>query len=233
MSRGIYILGGMGPQASAVLYRLIIDKAQARYGAVNNEDYPEVAIHSIPVPDFISDESREDEALQMLIDRVLAIPTDIYDEFAIACNTAHLLVPDLVSRTSLSFVSMIDGVAERVAGHRAKKIGLLASPVTIKTGLYQKALEKHGAVLVTPGADTYAVIDDAIRAVIANEPLEAHRAKLKQIVGTMRGNGAELIVLGCTELPLVFGDAAGDDMISSLDVLSDDLLESYYRQPDN
>ena len=49
----------------------------------------------------------------------------------------------------------------------------------------------------------------------------------------MRAEGAELIVLGCTELPLVFGDNPDDDFVSCLNVLSDDLLKSYYRQADN
>src|SRR3989344_3827305 len=66
----IGILGGMGPDASARLYQLMIEMARSEFGARKNEDYPEIVLQSIPVPDFISDTKRAEEAVFMLKERV-------------------------------------------------------------------------------------------------------------------------------------------------------------------
>ena len=71
MSRKIIgILGGMGPEASGYLYKLLIDLSIKHFNARHNDDFPEVIIHSIPVPDFISSNKKRGEALQMLLERV-------------------------------------------------------------------------------------------------------------------------------------------------------------------
>jgi len=51
----IGIIRGMGPQASCELYRLLIEGARHRYGSKNNDEYPEILIDSVPVPDFLSE----------------------------------------------------------------------------------------------------------------------------------------------------------------------------------
>ena len=71
--RPIAIIGGMGPEASVYIYNLLIKQSIDLFGAVNNEDFPEIIIHSMPVPDFISSDERQDEALEMLKKRVTEI----------------------------------------------------------------------------------------------------------------------------------------------------------------
>ena len=58
----IGIIGGMGPQASAEFYRVLIHRARKQYGAHENNDYPEILIDSVPVPDFLSDTKNMEEA---------------------------------------------------------------------------------------------------------------------------------------------------------------------------
>lgn len=65
----ILIIGGMGPQASLKLHEHILIKANEQ-GALHNEDFPSITHLSIPFADFISDESRKDEALEMIKQRL-------------------------------------------------------------------------------------------------------------------------------------------------------------------
>ena len=63
----IGILGGVGPQATAHIYKQLILSAQKNHRAINNDDYPDVLIASVPVPDFISSKKDLEKAKKMLI----------------------------------------------------------------------------------------------------------------------------------------------------------------------
>src|SRR3989344_8422498 len=105
--RPIAIIGGMGPEASVYIYNLLIKQSIDLFGAVNNEDFPEIIIHSMPVPDFISSDERQDEALEMLKKRVTEINKLDPLFIAIACNTAHILLYNLHNVLHAPFLSMI------------------------------------------------------------------------------------------------------------------------------
>lgn len=68
-TQNILIIGGMGPQASLKLHEHILNKA-VHSGAVNADDFPAITHLSLPFPDFISDESRKEEALEMIKQRL-------------------------------------------------------------------------------------------------------------------------------------------------------------------
>ena len=230
MVRGVYVLGGMGPQASLELYSTVIKGANELYKAHNNDDYPEIVIHSIPVPDFISSQSKQQAALDMLIKRVDSIDKDIFGTFAIACNTVHLLAAELKANTSLKFVSMIDEVTKSVKRSHARKVGLLASPTTVDSGLYQAAFSRIGVEVIYPGSEDMEKVESIIRSVIANTDLGREREDIRGVANRLLLKGAELIVLGCTELPIAYGRIDNEYVVSSIDALSKGLLKEYYRQ---
>ncbi len=110
MSRkgAIGILGGMGPEASNYLYKMLIDLSIKHFGAKDNDDFPEIILYSVPVSDFISNYNNKDKALQMLKKRVIDLGKVNLSCLSIACNTAHLLIDELQSVSSVKFISMID-----------------------------------------------------------------------------------------------------------------------------
>lgn len=56
----IGILGGMGPQASARLVQILVEMSTKEFGAKNCDDFPEIVLDSIPIPDFISDKKKKE-----------------------------------------------------------------------------------------------------------------------------------------------------------------------------
>ena len=94
MKQRMIIIGGMGPQASLKLHRRIIRQALAN-GAKAGTDFPHIVHLLLPVPDFIANESRHSEALEIVINELKNISTSMDDVIIIACNTAHLLQPDI------------------------------------------------------------------------------------------------------------------------------------------
>ncbi|MFA5932568.1 MAG: aspartate/glutamate racemase family protein [Microgenomates group bacterium] len=142
----IGILGGMGPQASVHLVKLLVDLSAKEFGAVNCDDFPEIVLDSVPIPDFIANEKNKKIALKILKDRVRKMNKMGVNILSISCNTAHLLLSQLQDVSKVLFISMIDEIAREIKGSGIRKVGLLASPTTFKSGLFQQALARERLV---------------------------------------------------------------------------------------
>ncbi len=220
----IAILGGMGPQASAKLLQVIIDVAAKDFGARSDPDFPEVILNSVPVPNFVSDKKDIKTILKILKARVKNIENFNPACFAIACNTAHIMLDDLQKVTKVPFVSIIDEVAKTVDLAQVKRVGLLGTPVTIKSALYQKALDKQKIKVITPTKNEQAIVEKVIWNVLAGKIDDADRQSLLLVAESLGKRGAEGIILGCTELPLIFPKNSPLPVFDSIDILARALL---------
>lgn len=225
----IGVLGGMGPGASAYMYKLMTELSIKYFTALNNDDFPEIVLHSIPVPDFISDKKNQNNALEMLKNSVIKLNHMDVSFLAIACNTAHILLPDLKKVSKVSFVSMIHEVAQKVKQSKIKKVGILGTPSAINSGLYQKALTKYKIESVIPNNKQQILLDKIIRNVLAGKIKEKDKKQLIGIADSLRLQGVKGIVLGCTELPLIFPSEYPTHVYNSVAILSMALLRKYYE----
>jgi aspartate racemase len=225
----IGILGGMGPEASAYMYKLLIGFSIKYFAAQNNDDFPEIVLYSIPVPDFISNKKNEKIALEMLKDGVRKLNHIDVSFLAIACNTVHILLPDLEKISKKSFISMIDEVVKKVKQSKIKKVGILGTPSTINSKLYQKALFKYKIESIVPNNRQQILLDKIIRNVLAGKIREKDKKQLINIADSLKLRGAKGIVLGCTELPLIFPPDYLALVYNSVAVLSMALLRKYYE----
>lgn len=228
MKKAIALLGGMGPEASVYMYKLLIDLSLKEFGARNNDDFPEIFLYSIPVPDFISSDKDKKKALDMLLTRVKEIPQSLVGQIGIACNTAHILLPDLQKKTKIPFLSMLLEVAKDIQLKNITTVGLIGTPSTMRHQLYQKELQKRSITTLMPDEKEWGSIERAIRNVIAGKKNKKDTEILKKIADSLKKKGAQAIVLGCTELPLVFPSTYSLPIINSLEVLSRSLLQKYY-----
>src|SRR3990167_4652212 len=96
-NKAIGLIGGMGPYASAYFYKLLLKKSGEEYGAINNDDFPEILIDSLPVPDFISDTKQLQKATNILVSRTKKLKRFGCKTIAMVCNTGHLLYPKLAN----------------------------------------------------------------------------------------------------------------------------------------
>jgi aspartate racemase len=229
-NKPIGILGGMGPQASAHLYDLLIKMSCRFFCAKNNNDFPEILLDSIPVPDFISDKRRKKHALALLQERVRYFNKINLLCLSLACNTAHILFPDLQKISKAPFVSMIDEVVAQVNIGKIKVIGLLATPSTIEYALYQKALIKREIRTIVPNYTEQSIVEKIIRNVLVGKVLKSDSKKLYIIADSLKRRGATGILLGCTELPLVFPKKYSLPVYDSVEILAMALLQKYYKQ---
>lgn len=230
-SKTIGIIGGMGPYASAYFYKLLLKKSSDNYGAKNNDDFPEILIDSVPVPDFISDTKKLKEARKMLISRIKEMNSFGVGSIGMVCNTGHILHEKLSSVSKTDFYSMIDLVAVEASKRNYKKVGILATPTTIKFDLYGKSLSRMGIKVVYPDKKIQRLHELVIRDAVAGKR-EVRKVELLENITRkfIAKDKLDGIILGCTELPLVFPKEEFDGIvIDSMEVLADKFLEKYYN----
>lgn len=225
----IGILGGMGPEASNYLYKVLINLSIKCFGAKNNDDFPEIILYSVPVPDFISNYHKRGRALQMLKKRVIGLNKMNLSCLSIACNTAHLLIDKLQSISRIKFISMIDEVSLVVAQDKKKLIGIMGTPSTIRSGLYQSALSKYDIKTLVPSFKELKIIENVIRNILKGKMLKSDGVRLSFVANSLKEKGAQGIILGCTELPLVFPFKYSLPVYNSVEILAMSLLRKYYK----
>jgi aspartate racemase len=225
----IGIIGGVGPQATSYLYSKIISFSQELYMADDNDDFPHLIIESVPIPDFISDKSKVDTALNILKGTIKGFQSSNVDRICIASNTVHILLNDLAKETNIPFISMIDLVSKKCSDYGYKKVGLLATPVLTGSGLYDDALRMLGIELVKPEPNELLIVESIIRGVLAGHIPEDKKASYIELMNKLYSTGAEGIILGCTELPLAFDyKVLGKRAINSDEVLAEGIVNYYY-----
>jgi aspartate racemase len=220
-NKTIGLIGGNGSFASAYFYKLLLDKAVRDYGAKCNDDFPHIILDSIPVPDFISDEKCIDIASKILQKSIKIINKHKPIGVAILCNTIHFLNPKVPN-----FVSLVEMTCDEVIKRKYKKVGVLATPTTIKHDLYGKFLRRNRIEVIYPDKLIQKYHEKIIRNVIANRHKTNNLEKLtRDFIGI---NNLDGVVLGCTELPLVFPTSKFNNVVDCLDVLANELLFRYY-----
>lgn len=223
----IGILGGMGPQATADLYQKIISLAVAR-GAKNDADFPELLISSIQIPEFINIgvNTPTKRLEKIFIKKINQLESAGVGQFAIACNTAHLIADKVVNKVNLPMISMVERVCRQIKRRKFKKVGILGSPTTINSKLYERALGKVGVSAILPTDKQLVQLEQIIRSVMSESLTNKQRQSLEKIIDDLKTRGAEVIILGCTELPLAVDiKRIGQDLISSTDVLVAEIIK--------
>ena len=188
----------MGPEATAELYLRLIQAFQAR-GAVYDEDFPSIYIYNLPAPDIAEKENDILDLLKNGLGKLRKMGSEI---LAVPCNTATCIIDRNVNIGG--FVSIVKETVRKVKEYRYKKVGLLCTKLTLKTEAYQSLLKNEGIEFVLPTEKEREEITGIILNILSGKKLPADKLILERIAYRMIEKGAETIILGCTELPLVF-----------------------------
>jgi aspartate racemase len=221
MHNQLIILGGMGPQASLRLHELLLQKSRTFHNGAPDA-YPAILHASMQIPDFIENTQNVEPAMAVIRQNCARLPLDSASAIGLACNTAHMLLPDLPLNRD-NFVSMIHAVVSDIAKLGVTSVGLLASPHTIKTKLYEDVLKACGIGVVLPNAAELRSLSTIIREVISGTATTTNRLRLSRIAANLEARGANAMLLGCTELPLVGVDTELP-VVDSLSSLADAML---------
>lgn len=228
--RMIGILGGMGPEATAEFYKRILKLCQIEHGAVQDKDYPQVAIYSMAPKG--SDESgiaNRKLLLTEFIDGIIRLTVSGCDFVVLPCNTAHTFLDELKTHVKIPLISMTEKTVERIKRSGVRTIGLLSSEDSYKEEVYAAALKKAGIKLIVPSEKEKKRVTDVILHAMGGKIVKEDKNVLISAIRKMKVEGAEAVIIGCTELSLVLkAEESPIKAYDTLDILAEETLKEAY-----
>ena len=199
----IGLIGGIGWASTLEYYRLLNEMLVARIGAAHSA---RIMLVSIDQADFVAHASQPDARAieQFLVAEGRRLQAMGADFFLLCANGAHRFAPAVVPRIGLPFVSIVEETAKRVRASGLKKVGLLGVKQTMAGRFYHEALEQQGIATVTPDAADQEILHEIIyNELVQNIFTDASRNIFLEIIGKLRRQGVQGVILGCTEIPLL------------------------------
>lgn len=204
----IGVLGGMSNQATAEYYRLLNEKLNAKLGGWDNGEIVIVSVNFGNIEHFVR-RDQWDAARAYLADKIDRLERTGAELILCVSNTMHKVVEPIMAARATPFLHIADptGAAIRKAGlHRVGLLGTLS--VMRSTELRRRYLEKFGIEILTPAESDQQIVDRIIfNELVRRELLEQSRQEYLRIVQAMRVQGAQGVILGCTEIFLLMGQA--------------------------
>ena len=221
--RIVGLLGGLGPDATIDFMAKVI----ALTPADTDQDHVHMLVdHNPGVPDRQDailgcgeDPGPELAAMARRLERAGA------EFLVIACNTAYAFKDAIVKATSIPLVSIIDVTVAAAAGHAPDAVGILATEGCLRAGMYQRALANTGIATVLPSADEFEKLAELTYRIKAGYRGETIARSMAALAAALVARGAQLLIVGCTEIPLVLdATAVGVPLISSTEVLAQETV---------
>ena len=203
MHKKIGIIGGLSPESTVSYYLHITRSYVERFG---DHGYPEIIIYSVNLENYHQWRSvnRWDLVAEDLIASARHLQKAGADFGLIATNTMHKVFDVVQEAVDFPLVNIIDATARRARKLGLRKLGLLGTRYTMSDGFYQDRIARSGLKVVVPDPGDQAVIHRIIvEELIEGRLLEASRAECVRVISELTARGAEGIILGCTEIPLL------------------------------
>lgn len=209
------VLGGIGPEASALFYRKLIEHLQKEEYISSNEDYPQIIINSIPAPELTS-ETITDEMLSPYYRGIQELERFGVDCIVLVCNTIHLYHEQLQQCIRVPILDLREAVARELVRRGIRRALLIGTPLTVKRKLYHAL---HVEILTPTGAEL-SQLAHAILAFNRGEKKQQQGATVKKICLRYVKQGVEIVIAGCTEFTLML-QGTKLPIIDTLDILVD------------
>ena len=228
----IGVLGGIGPQATMEFERLLHRASQELVPPSAMEGYPPLVVHYCRFPPFVADGTgapvlprRPDPRLLEAASKLGAL----VDFLVVTSNATHLFQRDIESASGKEMLGVVELVLAEVGRRGWQRVGVVGfgDPV-----VYTGPLAEFGFASETPGAELQAPLDRAIQRVMEGRVEEADEQVAHAVISELRTRSVDGIVLGCTEIPPLLGDAAADpDLIDPLPLLAEAAVRRALEAP--
>jgi aspartate racemase len=218
MLKRIGILGGMGPLATADLFRKIIIHTKA---SSDNEHIPILIDNNTEIPDRTAAIlGKGASPVKEMLRSAMRLECMGADFLVIPCNTAHFFLPDIRAMVRIPIINMLGETAKHLAANGISRAALLATDGTLQSQVYDKALEAQGVSVLRPDTEGQKAVMDQIYRGVKMGNLSLDRAPLISALDRLTASGAQTFVLGCTELPILFERITGYPIVDPTDILA-------------
>jgi aspartate racemase len=205
MTKKIGILGGLSPESTVEYYLRIVHEYLERFG---DHSYPEMVIYSFTFEPYIQwpKSGRWDLVVDGLSQGANHLVDAGVDFIIIATNTMHKVIDEVQANVNIPILSMLDAVSDRIMLEGFRIVGLLGTKFTMQDTFYANTLGSHDIKVVVPSEQDQdyvnrVIYDELIKGVV----LDRSKDGFIKIMDRLSEEGAEGIVLGCTEIPMLVG----------------------------
>jgi aspartate racemase len=203
----IGILGGMSPESTAEYYLLIVRSYRERYG---DHGYPQIIIHSVSFQPYIDwpEQGRWDLVAQGLSEAAGRLVRAGAELIVIATNTMHKVIGEVQSSIGVPIINLLDVVSEQILARGMDTVGLLGTKFTMEETFYADALADKGIRVLVPSAADRELVNKVIyQELVAGQIVDSSRREYQRIIQSLIRDGAQGVILGCTEIPLLISES--------------------------
>lgn len=199
----IGLIGGMSWESSAEYYKIINETVKKRLGGLHSA---KILMYSVDFEEIevLQHAGEWDSLTALMVDAAQKVEKGGADCIVICTNTMHKMADEVQSSIDIPLLHIADATAEKICAQGLKVIGLLGTKFTMEEEFYKGRLTHYGITTVIPDNNERTIIHDIIYnelclGVIKDESKE----KMKEIIKNLVLTGAEGVILGCTEIPLL------------------------------
>jgi aspartate racemase len=202
----IGLVGGMSWESTAEYYRIINQRVKHKAGGFHSAKIVMISV------DFDEVERRQHrgewpELTAMMIEAARSVERAGAELLLICTNTMHLMADDVEKSLGIPLLHIVDVTAAAVNARGFKTVGLLGTRFTMEQDFYKGRLrEKHGLEVIVPEEKDREVIHAILyNELCLGEIKETSKRAFQEIIARLEARGAQGIILGCTEIPLIVG----------------------------
>ncbi len=204
----IGLIGGTSWESTSEYYRLLNRKVAEKLGGLHSAKVILYSVDFGPVAEW-QHRDRWDRITDTLVEAATRLEKAGADFFLLCANTMHKSAPEVEASVGIPLLHIADTAAGSVAKRGLKTVGLLGTRFTMEEGFYRDRLkERHGLEVLVPDEISRQAVHDIIYKELCYGTInEDSRKRVLEVIADLAGSGAEGVILGCTELPLLVGQA--------------------------
>ena len=198
------LVGGISWVSTIDYYKFINEGVNLKLGGLT---FAECIIYSLNFGDIQS--KSWDNSFELLLDACESLKRSGADGIALCANTAHLFADKLQETIKLPIIHIVAETAKAVTKHGFKKVGLLGTKFTMEMDFYRNKLEEYGLEVITPEEkETRDYIQDTVKEELGIGFINPETKKnYISFINSLVERGAECIILGCTEIPILISQS--------------------------
>lgn len=199
------LVGGMGPESTVPYYHDIVYGVQKKVG---EKFFPNLTIESVNVFDVLDycANKEYDKLVEYLMKAINNLVAAKADFIALSANTPHIVFDELKKQTPVPIVSIVESTAKEAKRLGMSKVGLLGTEFTMKGEFFRKPFVEKNIDIVIPKKEELLYVSEKISSELEYGVVkeDTQREIFKIIKRMQTEDGIEAVILGCTELPLLF-----------------------------
>lgn len=212
----IGLLGGMSWESTVEYYKAINEGVKDSLGGLHSA---KIAMYSVDFDQIekLQHQGDWEETAQILTKAALSVQSAGADFILICTNTMHKVAPSIETALNIPLLHIADATAEVLVKKGIKKVGLLGTAFTMEQDFYKGRLtDKYNLTVIVPNEDDRSIIHNVIyKELCLGKSLAASKAEYLRIIESLANQGAEAVILGCTEIGLLVNQA--DTQVELLD----------------